>query len=107
MLIDTSRLSYTERAAYCLSTVAKRLLQLMETKKTNLGLSADVTDAQTLLGLADELGPEICLLKTHIDIITDFTPALTDELLKLAHHHHFLCLKIENLQTLQYGKTPI
>ncbi|RDI41311.1 orotidine-5'-phosphate decarboxylase [Aquicella lusitana] len=83
-------LSYTERANYCLSPLAKRLLQLMDEKQTNLTISADVTSAQKLLELADQLGPEICMLKTHIDIISDFTPDLTHTLRKLAHQHHFL-----------------
>ena len=85
-----SRLSYAERSGYCLSAVAKRLLHIMENKKTNLSLSADVTSADALLKLADEVGPEICLLKTHIDILTDFSPALIDELRKLSLQHQFL-----------------
>lgn len=88
--MNFSRLSYGERANYCLSNTGRQLLQLLEDKQTNLSLSADVTSADKLLALADELGPEICLLKTHIDIINDFTPALTKELQKLALKHHFL-----------------
>ncbi|MBV9576195.1 MAG: orotidine-5'-phosphate decarboxylase [Gammaproteobacteria bacterium] len=83
-------LTYSERIHYCISPLAKYLLRLLDEKKTNLALSADVTSAQTLLELADELGPEICILKTHIDIIEDFSPALTIELRKLAHQHSFL-----------------
>lgn len=83
-------LSYRERASYCLSPLGNRLLQTMDDKKTNLALSADVTSAQELLALADQLGPEICILKTHIDIITDFTPALTQQLRQLAYKHQFL-----------------
>lgn len=86
----TSRLSYTERAHYCLAPLAKHLLQLLDDKQTNLALSADVTHGQQLLELADAIGPEICILKTHIDIIEDFTPELTQELRKIAHKHHFL-----------------
>ena len=86
----SSRLSYAERAHYCLSPLAQRLLQLMDHKKTNLTLSADVTSAEELLTLADQLGPEICIFKTHIDIIHDFTPDLTYQLSKLALKHHFL-----------------
>ena len=86
----SSYLSYQERADYCLSSLANRLLKLLDEKKTNLALSADVTKANHLLELADQLGPFICLLKTHIDIIDDFTPDLTEKLQKLAHHHHFL-----------------
>ena len=85
-----SHLSYRERADLCLSPIAKHLLQLMDEKKTNLTLSADVLKAEQLLNLADKLGPEICMLKTHIDIIEDFTPALTQTLRSLAHQHHFL-----------------
>lgn len=88
--MTTSHLSYSERANYCLSSVAKRLLQLADEKETNLALSADVTSAQKLLELANQLGPEICMLKTHIDILSDFTPEVTRELRKLAHQHHFL-----------------
>lgn len=88
--MTASKLSYQQRADTCQSQVAKRLLQLMETKKTNLALSADVTSAKELLTLADQLGSEICTLKTHIDIIDDFTPALTQQLAALAKQHQFL-----------------
>lgn len=82
--------SYKERATHCTSPLAKRLLQLMDDKQSNLALSADITTANELLQLADLIGPEICVLKTHIDIIDDFTPALTKELRKLADKHQFL-----------------
>jgi uridine monophosphate synthetase len=85
-----SHLTYHERAKFCLSVVGKQLLELMDHKKTNLALSADVTSAADLLEIADKLGPEICILKTHIDIIEDFTPSLTHQLVELAQQHHFL-----------------
>lgn len=88
--MKTTHRSYKERAAHCKSPLAKRLLQLLDDKQTNLALSADVTKAEELLKLADALGSEICVLKTHIDIIDDFTPALTKELRKLADKHQFL-----------------
>lgn len=81
--------TYTERSHYCSSSLAKSLFQLMDEKRTNLALSADVTSAAQLLELADLVGPEICMLKTHIDIIDDFTPELTARLHKLALKHQF------------------
>lgn len=104
----TSNLSYTNRAKHCAAPIAKQLLQLMQDKKTNLALSADVTSAEELLYFAEHLGPEICMLKTHIDIIDDFTPALTNQLKKLAHQHNFILFEdrkfadIGNTVKLQY-----
>ena len=83
-------LSYHERTQFCSNPVAIRLLELMSTKETNLALSADVTNKKELLQLADKLGPYICVLKTHIDIIEDFDPALILQLQTLATRHNFL-----------------
>lgn len=87
--MKATHLSYSDRANYCLSSLGKHLLQLLDEKETNLILSADVTSSEQLLNLANQLGPHICALKTHIDIIDDFTPNVTVELRKLAHKHHF------------------
>lgn len=84
------RQTYEQRAQQCTNPIAKKLLNLMASKQTNLCASADVTTAEQLLALAEHVGPEICLLKTHIDIITDFTPELTQQLKALADKHQFL-----------------
>lgn len=62
----------------------------MEEKKTNLAIAADVTTGAELLKIASVLGPEICVLKTHIDIIEDFTPQLVTQLSAIAQEHNFL-----------------
>lgn len=84
------RLSYSERISFCKNSLAKNLFSLMESKKTNLALSADLTSARALLELADRLGPEICVLKTHIDILEDFSEDFTHQLRALAQKHQFL-----------------
>lgn len=84
-------LSYTERASQHPSPLAKRLFSLMESKKTNLCASVDVRTTEELLKLVDTLGPYICLLKTHIDIIDDFSMESTvAPLLELSKKHNFL-----------------
>ncbi|CAK7905570.1 hypothetical protein CAAN1_14S04654 [[Candida] anglica] len=83
--------TYTERAAVHASPVAARLLRLMDSKKTNLCASVDVKTTAEFLGLIDQLGPFICLVKTHIDIIDDFSYEGTIvPLLALAKKHNFM-----------------
>ncbi|KAM9031141.1 uridine 5'-monophosphate synthase [Sarcophilus harrisii] len=70
--------------------MASKLLRLMEKKQTNLCLSADVTEAKELLQLAATLGPSICMLKTHVDILNDFNMEIMENLKELAEIHEFL-----------------
>lgn len=83
-------LSYTDRIQHTQNPTAQELFRIMDEKKTNLSLSADVTTKAELLLLADLVGPEICLLKTHIDIVEDFDQDLVMKLQRLAEKHNFL-----------------
>uniref|UniRef100_A0A8C5QWW3 Uridine 5'-monophosphate synthase n=1 Tax=Leptobrachium leishanense TaxID=445787 RepID=A0A8C5QWW3_9ANUR len=83
--------SYSSRALLPgIHPLASRLLNLMEKKTTNLCLSADVTNSEEILQLAEELGPSICMLKTHVDILSDFTPEVSSRLRAIADKHQFL-----------------
>ena len=83
--------TYTERASAHPSPVAQRLFKLMDNKKTNLCASVDVKSTEEFLTLIGKLGPYICLVKTHIDIIDDFSYEGTIvPLLALAKKHNFM-----------------
>jgi orotidine 5'-phosphate decarboxylase subfamily 1 len=83
-------LSFFKRANLTLHPLAQKLFKLMEQKKSNLAIALDVIEQKRLLALADLLGPEICTLKTHVDILKDFTPDFGEKLRALAHRHQFL-----------------
>jgi uridine monophosphate synthetase len=84
-----TRLRYSDRALFCKNILAQQIFLLLENKQTNLALSADVINCDALLLLADLIGPEICILKTHVDILDDFTPSFAEELKRLANKHQF------------------
>jgi orotidine-5'-phosphate decarboxylase len=73
--------------------VARRLVDIIESKRTNLIVAADVTTKQELLALAKNVGPSICCLKTHIDIVDDFDLDLIYQLQALAQKHNFLIIE--------------
>lgn len=81
---------FLARAEQSPNAMGKKLFRLMAKKKTNLAVAADVTTSKQLLDLAETLGPEICVFKTHIDIINDYTPDLPLRLKEIAEKHHFM-----------------
>lgn len=70
--------------------VASRLQSIMHKKQTNLAVAADVRTKKELLDLIDLIGENICILKTHIDIIDDFDDDLIMQLLCKAKEYNFL-----------------
>lgn len=83
--------TYLQRAEKHTSPVAARLLRLMEEKKSNLCASVDVSTTKEFLDLIEKLAPFICLVKTHIDIIDDFSYEGTIvPLLELSKKHKFM-----------------
>ncbi|OQR79416.1 hypothetical protein BIW11_05750 [Tropilaelaps mercedesae] len=88
------RISFAERAISTNQPVAKRLFEIIAKKKTNLCIAADLTVISELLELADKVGPYICVLKTHIDILEDFHyEKVIPQLRQLAEKHNFLLLE--------------
>ncbi|KAF8138436.1 humps family-domain-containing protein [Boletus edulis] len=79
------------------------LLYLMAKKKTNLSVSKD------FLAIIDAVGPYVCLIKTHIDILEDYDPSIIEDLQALSNKHEFLIFEdrkfadIGNTVALQYS----
>lgn len=84
------RLSFLKRASLTRHKKAQELFKIMEDKRTNLAAALDVTSQNELLHLADEIGPDVCVIKTHVDILEDFTSDFGHKLKKIANKHRFL-----------------
>ena len=58
--------TYAERVENFQNETARKLLQCIERKKSNLCVAVDVTRKTELLDIVDKVGPYICLLKVGI-----------------------------------------
>ncbi|CAL3966549.1 hypothetical protein PZA11_003168 [Diplocarpon coronariae] len=107
-----TRASYSQRAETAIHPLSSYLFRLMTLKRSNLCLSADVSNTKELLNLANTLGPSIVVLKTHYDLISNWdyhpTTGTGARLGRIARKHGFLIFEdrkfgdIGNTVQLQY-----
>lgn len=103
-------MTFAERAKVAECEVSRALLKIIDLKKTNLCLAADLSKSEDILNVIESVGPYICLLKTHVDIIEDFSENFIKNLQGLAEKHNFLIMEdrkfadIGNTVSLQYEK---
>ena len=90
LMKQSNAYSYQQIAKNAAHPVSKRLVNIIQKKKTNLCCSADVTTTEELLTLADKVGPQICMLKTHVDNLSDVSLETVEKLKELAQKHDFL-----------------
>lgn len=104
------RLSYEQKLQNTTNNYTKKILETAIEKKTNLIASADLITTEELLNFAEQVGPHIVALKTHIDIINDFDFDKTILPLRdIAEKYNFLLMEdrkfadIGSTQELQYS----
>lgn len=106
---DRLKLPYCKRAKLTRNPLTSKLLELMDRKMSNLCLAVDLTKADAILELADLAGPHIAVLKTHVDIVEDFSENFVRQLKMQAKKHEFLLMEdrkfgdIGNTVALQYS----
>lgn len=71
----------------------KRLVDIMNSKKSRLIVSADYTTLDEIIDLAHKIGDYICALKLHIDIVTDFTEEKMNQLVNLKLEKNFIIIQ--------------
>lgn len=103
-------MKYSQRSQLTANLTAKVLFELMNKKQTNLAVAADITDWQKLVGLIETVGSEICVLKLHIDIITNLPIDFIEQLNNLKKKYDFLLFEdrkfadIGNTVKMQYSQ---
>jgi len=70
--------------------LTEKLLSVMNRKKTNLILSLDTEDPDEFFNILEATADKIAMVKTHVDIIRDFTPDFIVRLQALAKSGDFL-----------------
>ena len=67
------------------SDIARQYMEVASRKKTLVCLAADRRTMSGLFELIDSVGPYLAALKTHVDLIDDWTPESWSEFCKKAH----------------------
>lgn len=93
--------TFSQKINCVLHPQVRKLLHIIEHKKTRLVLSADSSNPAEILNLIDKLGPEIAVLKIHSDIL-EFDRDYTEtwfyiNLKQLASQFQFLILEDRKL----------
>lgn len=89
----TGIVPYDARLRECSHPLTSHLLQIMIEKESNLCLSADLPTSKQLIDMIDSVGPSICLVKLHRDLVTDWSVDTENQILKLAQKHNFMTME--------------
>lgn len=77
--------------------LARRLLQAVVDKQSNLCVSIDCTSQAEVLRVAEAVGPEAVVVKLHRDVVADWTEGTARRLAELGAAHGFLLLEDRKL----------
>ncbi|KIR59467.1 orotidine 5'-phosphate decarboxylase [Cryptococcus bacillisporus CA1280] len=105
----TTLKTYASRITLHTNPTARRILTIMDRKRTNLCVSVDVTEADEVLEIVRMVGGSVCMVKTHCDIIEDFTLEFAAKLVELSKQLDFVIFEdrkfadIGNTVSLQYS----
>jgi uridine monophosphate synthetase len=82
------------------NSTAKKLVDIIESKRTNLVVSLDLTDTRKIVTMLMLIAEHICAVKLHYDII-DTSKDICEDIRELAIRHNFLIIEDR-----KYGDIP-
>ena len=78
------------RWASCANPLAHRYMETAARKQSLVCLAADMRSVDELVDLVEEVGPHIAALKTHVDMVDDFSRESWQGLVDSANKHDLL-----------------
>lgn len=72
------------------SPLARRYMRVASEKQSLVCLAADRNTMGGLMTLIDDVGPHVAALKTHVDLVDDWTPEAWADFCKAAHEANLL-----------------
>ncbi len=88
--VEKPLLKFADRLAATEAPLTRKLMETILRKKSNLVLSLDVEDVATFFDILEATGPEIFMVKTHVDILKDYNGSFVPRLKALAAKHDFI-----------------
>lgn len=82
--------TFTQRLESTHAPMTRKLMETILRKQSNLVLSLDVEDVSTFFEILEATGPEIFMVKTHVDILKDYSGSFVPRLKALAEKHDFI-----------------
>lgn len=84
---------FTNQEKKCINEKGIKLCELMKKKQSNLCVATDCRTSFELFELIEKVGKSVCLLKTHSDMIVDWSIEVENELNELKNKYEFMWLE--------------
>ncbi|KAF0988759.1 hypothetical protein HZS_1684 [Henneguya salminicola] len=103
-------MSFVNRRASMSNSTSARIMDIMIKKRTNICVAIDFTSGVDVLEIAEKVGPYVCAVKIHSDIIENFNDSFANSLIRTATKYEFLIFEdrkfsdIGNTASLQFHK---
>jgi len=85
-----SQKSGEKKSTLITNPLTKKLRSRIDEKESNLVLSLDVSSSEKFFSILDKCAESIVMLKTHVDMIDDFTPDFIRRLVEYSQRYNFL-----------------
>ena len=103
LLSQSECINYAEPARELITnTVTEKLVQIINTKKTNLIASVDVCDIDKMFDIIEIIGDHICAIKIHFDILNVDIHDFSKRINEIKNRKYFLVIEDKKFADIPY-----